>query len=753
MENSAKIIQDAQNAMAVNGPQQSTEPLTGGLDNPVHQLQQTLKSNYKRRHIEVIDDETPASACLKPLLLALDWTGLARHLIEALPHLEPVEDINDMRSLLSRLNYNTTSRKLRLSELGPGTTPCLYVRPNDDNVQVILSIEENGKLLVFDGKTRDFHYISSKKNKGEVFFISPLDRSEQVETAKKYGWFNTVFSRFKKVIAKLLFQTFVINILALSIPVFTMNVYDKAIGAKSPTTLFFFLSALLIVLGVEMLLRTARNGTLAFLGARFESVVMISAFRRLLYLPVAMTESSPISAQITRLKQFGSIRDLFVGQLGNAILDLPFAIVFLAAIFAIGGSLGYLPLGLLCVFLLIAGLTIPLARNRIRQTGESKSAARDFLMELTDKYPSIKENAAEQVWVERYKKICSTYLLRQFHAQQFNMALQTISQLLVMTTGVLTITVGAIQAINGDLSGGALIAIVALIWRLLSPIQAVFLGLSRIGQTLDTLKQINNLMRLQPERLPGHIPTFSRDFKGKISLVGVGFRYNTRDEPALRGITLNIEPGQVVAITGSSGAGKSTLLKLIMGLYQPQAGAIQVDGLDLRQIDTAQYRQAIGYVPELLEFFYGTIAQNLKLADPLVNEEDMYRALKIAGIDRQVAAMPEGLQTRITTTGRARLPDGLMQQLSLARAYVKKGNIYLMDDPGGRLDRAGDQDFIRHIKSLSGHATVLLVTHRPSHMNCADRVIVLNQGSVAADGPPEEIVPVLMGQNQKVNVS
>ena len=612
-----------------------------------------------------------------------------------------------------------------------------------------MRIEDDGKLLVFDGKKRKFDLGVSGKSRGEAYFISPLDRRESDETIRKYGWINTILGRFKSVFAKLMLQTFAINILALSVPLYVMSVYDKAIGAKSPTTLFYFLAGLLVLLGVEMLLRAMRGRTVSFLGARFESVVTISVLQQLLHLPVAMTQSASISAQLTRLKQFGNIRDLFVGQLGNAILDLPFAIVFVAAIFAIGGSLGYLPLGLLAVFVVATVLTIPLARHRVRKAGESKTGTRDFLMELTERYKSVSDGAAEHIWTDRFKTVCTKQLLQQFHAQQFNMTLQTVSQFLVMVTGVLTITLGAAQAIEGDLSAGALIAIVALIWRLLSPIQAVFLSLNRIGQTLDTFKQINNLMRLPTERLPGTVPTFERKFRGEISLVGVGFRYNAQSEPAIRGISLDIEPGQIIAITGPSSAGKSTLLKLVAGLYQPQAGVVRVDGLDLRQIDTAQYRHGVGYVSETNEFFYGTVAQNLKLADPLVNREDMLESLRKAGLSDLDEVLPEGLDTRIKTGDRHTIPDGVQQQLSLARAYVKKPDIFLLDDPGSRLDNAGDKAFIEQLHSLSGKATVLLVTHRPSHMRCADRVIVLNQGLVMGDGSPEEIIPAILNSGKK----
>ncbi|HDL16672.1 MAG TPA: ATP-binding cassette domain-containing protein [Rhizobiales bacterium] len=180
---------------------------------------------------------------------------------------------------------------------------------------------------------------------------------------------------------------------------------------------------------------------------------------------------------------------------------------------------------------------------------------------------------------------------------------------------------------------------------------------------------------------------------------------------------------------------------------------MRADGLDLRQVDAAEYRQSVAYVPEALDVFYGTVAQNLKLADPEITPEAMQKALAEAGASDFVKSLPEGLDTRIRTVDQRAWTDGRLQQLILARAYVKDCPIYLLDDPGSRLDRAGDEAFIRKIKSLSGRATVLLVTHRPSHMRCADRVVVLDRGQIAADGPPDEVVPALLAQMQEKKVS
>lgn len=747
---------EQRSAQGAPGMARRAPPAAGTSGNPVHGLQGQLGSVFaesKLEKLEKLDDSTPAAACLKPLLQALEWTGQERHLMEALPHLEPLHDVDDLRALLSRINYRTTHRSFMRSELRPGMLPCLFSQDDGDTVSVILEIEADGRLLTFDGRKKTFSYVVADGTSGDAYLVSAIKGDDVFETIHKHGWVQYTFGRFKRSIITVFALAFVVNLLALTVPFYIMNVYDKAIGAKSPMTLFFFLTGILILLGCEMGLRTVRARVIAFLGARFESLVTIAAMQQLLHLPLAMTEAAPISAQISRLKQFASIRDLFIGQLGSALTDLPFVFIFLGAIFAISGPLGFIPLALFTIFLVTAAATVPLTRRRVRLAGDANTKSRDFVMELADKRRSVRENGAEDIWIERCKDLFSTCLLRQFKAQQFNTILQTTSQMLVMVTGVSTVSYGALLALDGDLSVGALIAVIALVWRLLSPIQAIFLGFNQLGQSLDTMKQVNNLMRMQPERSPHQMATVARKYNGHISIIEAGFRYNAQAEAALRGITLDIPPGQVVAITGSSGSGKSSLLKLVAGLHRPQMGSVRADGLDLRQIDTAEYRQSVAYVPEALDVFYGTVAQNLKLADPELTPEAMMKALNEAGAGNFMKSLPEGLDTRIKTVDQRAWTDGVLQQLILARAYVKHCPIYLLDDPGSRLDRAGDEAFIEKLKSLSGHATVLLVTHRPSHMRCADRVVVLDRGQIAADGPPDEIVPAILTQIQEKKVS
>jgi ABC-type multidrug transport system fused ATPase/permease subunit len=299
------------------------------------------------------------------------------------------------------------------------------------------------------------------------------------------------------------------------------------------------------------------------------------------------------------------------------------------------------------------------------------------------------------------------------------------------------------MVLAGDLTVGALIAIMALIWRVLSPLQSAFMSLNRLSQTVQSIRQINRMMQIPIERTPGRLPTIFREIKGRIDVAQVSYRYGPRGEPVLRNASLSVQPGEIVAVTGGSGAGKSTLLKIIAGLYKPQGGVVFVDGLDLRQINLGELRAQIGFAPQFHHFFYGTLLQNIQLAHPTATRADVIRLLGEFGADEWLANLPDGLDTRLNGDALAGLGESFRQQLSLARAFIKDAPIHLLDEPGRNLTHAADLALIDYLRGLRGRSTVVMVTHRPSHMRLADRLVVMRQGQVVADGNPEEILDAM----------
>jgi ATP-binding cassette subfamily C protein/ATP-binding cassette subfamily C protein LapB len=236
-----------------------------------------------------------------------------------------------------------------------------------------------------------------------------------------------------------------------------------------------------------------------------------------------------------------------------------------------------------------------------------------------------------------------------------------------------------------------------------------------------------------------------RVFRGDLQAMRISHRYRADTDPALLGADLSAKRGEIVAVCGNSGSGKSTLLKVVAGLYQPQGGAVTIDGIDIRQLPPGELQRAICYLPQNGHLFHGTIEQNLRLAEPTASAHDLQMALEAAGAVDDVMALREGIATRIGDNRTKTLPAGLLQRLSLARVFLSRAPIILLDEPGQSLDDRGDSALKNMLQTMRGRRTVILVTHRPSHIALCDRVIVLQDGRGVRDVAASEFLKPAKG--------
>jgi ABC-type bacteriocin/lantibiotic exporter with double-glycine peptidase domain len=331
-----------------------------------------------------------------------------------------------------------------------------------------------------------------------------------------------------------------------------------------------------------------------------------------------------------------------------------------------------------------------------------------------------------------------------FRNQQMQARIGSVTQVLGSTTGLLIMAMAAILAIKGELTGGAMIATMMLVWRVTGPIQNVVLSAASLVRVLTSMKQVENLMRMKGENDGGVHQTIRPEIHGAISFSRVSFRYASDADPSLLGVTFSVKAGQVVVIAGPNGAGKSTLLKLLDRVYLPQAGIIRLDNIDIRQMNMADLRSRISCMPQSIDVFYGTVAQNLLLADPAATDAEMRWAVEMAGLTDDIQALPEGFDTRISNSRSDLLPQGFRQRLSLARTILKPASVVLLDEPGAGMDQAGEEALVRCIQYLRSRATVLIVSHRPGHMRLADTVIYMERGAVTAMGPFEQVKDKVM---------
>ena len=677
---------------------------------------------------------------LLEILAAVGWRGEQRRLFEALPHIEQIASFTMLRAVLARLDVSVIQVPRSSGELSARYFPCLVVE-GENNCHLVTA-SATGETRIYDLATRsESSELGSLR--GSIYLLR-IDKAEDAPARSPFdGFVGHVLRKLRGQITRVAAYSALISVLGIVLSLYVLVVYDSVIATGSLDTLAFLAAGALVVLACELRLHVVRSNAIAYVAARFDAIVSIRALSSVLSLPLGLTERAPLSAQLSRFRQFEIGRELFAGNLASALLDLPFTLLFVAMLFVIGGYLGFLPIGISVAIIVIATLCAPVTISQIAKVGTDKLKSEALLLELVGKLGTVRSASAETTWLARYGDSLSAYEQSRFNSVRLSSTLQVVTSALVGFAGVVTLGVGAQRVMDGAMTLGELVAAMMIVWRILLPVQIVSLSLPRLRQIRATVRQINDLVRMRAEREDA-VPMVFRRLGGSISTAGLYLSLGVQQEPQLRGVNLEVGAGEIVAITGPSGSGKSTLLKVLLGLYPQYMGTVRLGGLDMRQLDPAEIRTAIGYAPQQPTFFYGSVAANFRFAFPDATDAEIVEALAAVGIFLPNANMPEGIETRISSTGSRLFSQGMLCRLSLARAFVKKSSILLLDDPSNGLDRVGDAALTAHLNSLRGNTTVLLVTARPSHMRIADRVVMMSAGAIVANGKPDIIIPKIM---------
>lgn len=713
--------------MNTTAPMISAQPKASAQ--AIEQYQQHLAQNALGGFTAASD----LAACLLPLLKALGWKGDPRNVAEALPHFANDLDLTGLRNVMATLNYSSRPERVTVDEIDPRLLPCLFL-PDRDHALVVKS-NRDGHIEVFDSAAGEARVLEDPHVRGTAYFFTPAADTGPI----RGGWFRSVLDRFRPLFWQAFFVTLFLNVMSLGAPLFVMNVYDKVIGTGSIPTLLAFCIGVGIALVFDTILRSVRARILAFIGARLDNIMGNNIFQHILALPPGFTERATIGAQVARIKDFESVREFFTGPLATVFMELPFAIFYFAIIFWLGGVLALVPIiGTLC-FVIGGYLVMPIVRKNVAIAGRAASRRQEFLVETLGKMRAVKLSAGEQNWLKRYRDMSARAAYGGFKNGVFASLITGGSNALIVSAGMATIAIGVLGVIDGTMTTGGLIAAMMLVWRVLSPLQTAFTLIQRIEQVRGSINQIDGLMNLKPERDPRAMVAPLKNLKGRVSFSRVSLRYSNEADPALVGVSFDVEPGEVVAVTGRNGSGKSTIIKLILGLYAPQAGSIRIDSSDIRQIDPVELRHAISYVPQVCNLYFGTIAQNLRLAMPTASDADIRWACEMADVWEEIQALPRGLDTRVGDGSVDHLPTSFVQKLSLTRAYLKRSPLMLFDEPVNGLDFDGDRQFMQAVDFFRGQSTIFMVTHRPSHLRFADRILVFDAGYLRLAGPAEEV--------------
>ncbi len=706
-------------------------------------LSERLANSIRNSAFSKAAEISPYAACIMPILSELGWRSYKRELIEAIPHFADHLDLVDLRNMLVTLGYESDEKKTTVGKLNSSLLPCLF--ESESGGLYVISKKEGDEVTYFDGHKNDYFTGNILKEKGTAYLFTDMHPTHAMTGQEQSAdqWFIQILKRFRKLVKHLFAMTFMLNIIAMFVPLFIMVVYDNVIGSRSTNSIPFLMAGIGIALICELIFRLVRSKTLGLLAGRLDYIIGVETFKKILSLPPGLTERSTVISQLSRLRQFESIRDFFTGPSATLFLELPFVLLFIALLFLLGGSIAFVPIVMIAIYLIFGWLWFPGLNKKLVHAGHARSARQRMLMETFSGLRELKSLGAEGAWLELYRESSGEAMTRTYKTSTSHALINSIAQSLMTIAGISVLTLGTLKVMAGDMTIGALIAVMALIWRVLAPLQGVCLAMLQIDQITQSIKQLNQLMRVPSEQNSYKAGLIMPKISGKIVFDRVTFRYAQNDDPALIGASFTINPGEFVAIVGGNGSGKSTVLKLVAGMYRTQAGMLSIDDTDVRQMNATDLRRVIAYMPQKPSLFYGTIGQNIRLNQPLATDRQLIQAADQAGILNAINKLPKGFETLVGDHTTSRLPSGLVNGICLARSYIRQAPIFLMDEPGTSLDKITDQNLMKHLEKMRGKQTILMVSHRPSHIQLADRAIVMMNGMVAHVGTPGEAIKYL----------
>jgi ATP-binding cassette subfamily C protein LapB len=580
---------------------------------------------------------------------------------------------------------------------------------------------------------------------GIVCFIHPQfrfdARSPDVERRRKGHWFwNAVFDN-RRLYRDAIVSALLINLFVLITPLFTMNVYDRVVPNGALDTLWVLTIGIVLAQLLNYTLTTIRAHVVDTASKRIDIKLSAQIMERVLDLRMESRPAS-VGSFAANLRSFESIRDFIASASLTTLVDLPFILIFLLALAWISPWLIIPPVVAIIVVLLVSWMAQIRMERLVTETFKASSQRNAVLVESLGGLETIKvlnaQGNAQRTWESTTKFLANLGSKIKFLSSATVGFVQTAQQMVTVSV----VVIGVLLLQDKAMSLGGIIAASMIAGRCLAPLGQVAGLLMQYQNARTSLESIDGYMNMPVEH------PIERDyvprpvFNGDIEFRNVTFAYPNNKEPALRNINLKISAGEKIGIIGRIGSGKSTLEKLILGLYAPTSGTVLLDGIDMRQIDPADVRRAVGHVPQDPVLFYGSLRYNLTLGAPFVDDDDMLAVAQVAGVDEFAANHPDGYDMIIGERGDS-LSGGQRQSIAVARALINHPAVLLLDEPSSNMDHQSEAALKARLKVACQDKTMLMVTHRTAMLEFVDRLIVVDNGKIVADGPKAQVVDAL----------
>lgn len=620
---------------------------------------------------------------------------------------------------------------------------------NEQQACLLLNKTSDGQYTIKDvtgGATLNLSQTDlAAQYTGLCFFIRPRfkfeARTPEVANPTQRHWFwGAIWDNWRLYRDALLAALF-INILSLAIPLYSMNVYDRVAPNQAIETLWALSIGTGLALLFNYLMSTLRSYMIDLASKRVDVNLSIRIMQRVLGLKMEARPAS-VGSFAANLRSFEAIRDFITSATITGIIDLPFALLFIAVLAWI--SPWYvLPILLTLIAVILIGLALQQKIHEISETTYRASAQRNaVLIESLTGIETLKTLNATSMMQQRWEEVVAYIAAQSSKSRLLANIANGFVQFIGQFQTIILMVIGIYLLSDAKMTLGGMIAASQLAGRAIYPFGQLMGLMMQYHDAKNSLTSLESHMT-SPQERPANAPFVERpEFKGGVEFKELDFAYPNEKQPTLKGLNIQIQPGERIGIIGRMGSGKTTLNKLLLGLYTPSEGAVLLDGIDTRQIDPIDIREAVAHIPQDVLLFYGSLKDNLALGRPHVDDAAILAAAELAGLTEYVNRHPRGFDMQIGERGEG-LSGGQKQAVAIARALIGNPAIVLLDEPTSGMDHQSEDQFKARLREWLGTRTMLLVTHRTSLLELVNRLIVIDNGRVVADGPKAQVMEAL----------
>lgn len=654
-----------------------------------------------------------------------------------------------------QLNFDSKIINYKDIEIAKEFLPVI-AKLKDDKYCVIIDYEDENIIIqspMFEHSTEKLSKDRFRKMYDqEIILIKPnfdFNKSNKmISNSKPMEWFRKAISVNKNLYFQLILTTIMINLMVLALPMYTLNIYDRVIPNNATETLWVLSITVVIALVLDFILKFLRIYFLSDAGKKTDILVSINIFEHLMNLRL---EQKPTSTGIfvNTIQSFEKVREFLTSATLVTIIDMPFAFLFMAIIFMVGGALAYIPLLTAIIIIFIALITQQRLKPIIEDSFMQSKIKHGHLVESVYGLETIKATGGANRMSSRWESSIkdTTYSNHKINIE--SKVSSTLISTIVQMSSVMLVAVGSYMAIvDQSITMGVIIASMILNGRAMAPI-AQFVGiLAQFNTTITSYKALDDFMKLDDERYIKDNYIKLDNVNGDITFENVSFKYPESQFENLININLNIKAGEKIAILGKVGSGKSTLVKLIANLYHPTEGSLMIDNMEIRNINPHDIHSVISLIPQDIILFSGNLKDNISVGYDNIDNKKLLEIASLVGLENIIKKHKMGLDMPIGERGDG-LSGGEKKCVTIARALASNSKILLADEPTDSIDAQTERSIINNLQDIIKDKTFIVVTHKPSILKLVDRIIIMSNGKIVQDGPKNEVLESLQPKISK----